>query len=174
MQNTTSDFEEVIRLIGTHYNWSKTIIIDGMTGCRKSTLARAICDELSLDWIEVDSYVSKRLTNESDYSEILCLENIRKSALEAKQLKGGFVLDGVCTQEIINKICMTPDLTIYIDRCDISTKRNVITFCSRLETEPTNSTHRLHVLISKYHKRYRPKSTANIVYTWENRDCEIY
>ncbi len=174
MQHTSYDFDEVIYLIKSQYKWCKTITIDGMNGCRKSTLARKICGSLSLDWIEVDSYVSKQLCNGDKYYEILNLNRLRDSVLKAKKLNGGFVLDGVCTLETIAQLRMTPDLTIYIDRCDIATIRNEIKYCSHLETEPTDNPHILHMLISKYHKQYHPKTTANIVYIWENRDCEIY
>lgn len=169
-----SEMDDVVKSIAAMNLPSLQISIDGFTGCRKSTLSRLICDAFDIDWVEVDRYVARSYARGMLYSQALCIEKIMEVCNEALSGCNGFVVDGICTLEIFEMIGLIPTLKVYIDRRDIDTVRNRSAMTSRFEIETTNSNIPLHVAMSLYHKKYRPKTSADVVYVWDNVNETIY
>jgi hypothetical protein len=86
----------------------KIISIDGWTGSGKSFLMDSL--EIEATKISVDDYYKK---HSDQYVDVIYYDDLKDKVLESKGL---IMLEGICIQEVLNRIVIIPDLTIYIKR----------------------------------------------------------
>jgi len=106
MTNCTSSQEviDAIREMG-----AVRIGIDGKDGTGKSTLAQEISAALGLHCISLDTFLEKgkdRYVEYIDYPKL-------KATLENHE---GYVVEGVCLRQVLQRIQLVPEANIYIKR----------------------------------------------------------
>jgi len=91
---------------------SKSIVsIDGVDGVGKTTLSSKIAQELCISNIELDDFVQK---NQNGYINHIDYDRLLKKIITDKPV----VVEGICVLEILNRIQIKPDVSIYIKVVD--------------------------------------------------------
>lgn len=91
---------------------SKSIIsIDGVDGVGKTTLSSKIAKELSLSTIELDDFIQE---NQDGYVNFIYYDRLLEKIVSNKSV----VIEGICVLQILNKIKIKPDASVYIKVVD--------------------------------------------------------
>ena len=169
MTNCTSSQEviETIRARG-----AVRIGIDGIDGSGKSTLAREISTALGIPCVSLDNFLEKGKEGYVEYIDYPKLKDTLDSL-------GGYVVEGVCLRQVLQRIPLTPEATVYIkrmkrdywlneDTLDISEPVDAVLareiqqangFTSSLVTNLP-----LTEEIIRYHDEFRPHNHADVTY----------
>ncbi|MEB4632282.1 hypothetical protein [Burkholderia contaminans] len=147
------------------------VTFDGYHGIGKSTLTATLAHRLSVPAIKVDGYLNK---GEEAYVGALQGVKLRDAISSALATHSVALVDGVCMASVLQVIGMQPTLTIYVQRnsrTGIPCDQEVLDMEDGIELDPyytTLITDDLDVEVFAYHKRYRPRANADIVYvhTW--------
>lgn len=89
------------------------ITIDGRDGSRKSTLASSLANVLVAKHLEIDKYVNE---NKGGYIKHIRFNELLKDFEISKQDYQIVILEGVCVLDIILKIGVESDISIYVKR----------------------------------------------------------
>ena len=82
--------------------------IDGLDGCRKSTLAQQVAGHLHFQVIELDSFLEK---NKGSFVDHLDIDGVR-NAVQGRNL----IIEGVCLLKVLEMVGLDLDLLIYVRR----------------------------------------------------------
>jgi len=91
------------------------ISIDGVDGVGKSTIACKIAEELSLPYIEIDTFVQEQQGGYIDHIDYDRLSESIKQAIITKQM---IILEGICVQQILKKLGLNSYTKIYVKVID--------------------------------------------------------
>ncbi|MFP3984343.1 MAG: NB-ARC domain-containing protein [Desulfurivibrionaceae bacterium] len=92
---------------------SKGIVsIDGVDGVGKTTLSAKIAKELCLSTIELDDFVQE---NKGGYVNYIDYDRLLDKIISNKFA----VIEGICVLQVLNKIQIQPDVSVYIKEIDI-------------------------------------------------------
>lgn len=142
----TPEYRSLIPLIKKDlYPWRKyTIAVDGVDGSGKSTLSRFLAWQLGMPVIETDLYIAAN-GSEPKYH----LEDLKK-AVAARHNEGRpLIIEGIMVLNILEKINLTPDFLIYVDR---DGHTGAITW---------------EEMFGQYQKSYNSKEKASVVFNWK-------
>jgi len=163
--------------------------VDGLTGSGKSTLAYDLSKHFGFTLIDLDDdrYLDKK---KGGYTNFIKYENLLADILKNKT-KETKIISGVCIQEILSRIKITPGLKIYIKKMKtknywydgecldytkdveevIENYHEIIKRFSELilgiennENESSSPNESVYDEIIRYHFNYRPEEEADIVF----------
>lgn len=107
-----NDEKELIIALKNKLMDSKYIVsIDGVDGVGKTTLSVKIARELCLPIIELDDFVEENQGGYVNYIDYDCL-------LEKIISNKSAVVEGICVLQVLNKIQIEPDVSVYIKVVD--------------------------------------------------------
>ena len=110
--NIHNDEYKLIRsLKDLSLNSQSIISIDGVDGVGKSTLSCKIAEELCLPNIEIDNFVQEQQGGYIKY--------IDYDRLHDRISNQTIVIEGVCVQQILNKMSLTSDVSVYVKVIDV-------------------------------------------------------
>ncbi|WP_175946838.1 hypothetical protein [Burkholderia pyrrocinia] len=147
------------------------VTFDGYHGIGKSTLTSALADRLCVPAIEVDDYLNE---GQEAYVGALQVAELRHAIRDALATHSVALVDGVCMASVLQVIEVHPALTVYVQRnsrTGIPCDQELLDMEDGIELDPyyaTLMTEDLDREVFEYHKRYRPRASADIVYvhTW--------
>lgn len=87
------------------------VSIDGVDGVGKSTLARKIVEELTLSYVEIDTFVKEQQGGYIDHIDYDRLIESIKQAMITNQV---LILEGICVQQVLKKLGLNPYVKIYV------------------------------------------------------------
>ena len=96
-------------------NSPSIILIDGVDGVGKSTLACKIAEELSLPHIEIDTFVQEQ---KEGYIKYIDYDRFGKRIAQAMISNQMIVVEGICVQQVLKKISLTPYVSVYVKVID--------------------------------------------------------
>jgi hypothetical protein len=85
------------------------VAIDGCDGSGKSTLARYLATQLERPLFELDTYLDKNL---GLYVSAIKFDDLKRDIGKFSDM----IIEGVCLMEVLRRLDITPDLTIYVKR----------------------------------------------------------
>lgn len=149
------------------------IAIDGFQASGKTTLARALAEQLNLPLISADDYLLK---NQGAFFEYLQLEKVSA----ALRIHERCIFEGVCCLKILQAVDADANLLVYVKRMAIwgwADESELESFAS-VSSATTDSSpliaemhdpvqiniHNLWKEVAMYHGQYRPHEVANFVY----------
>ena len=156
------------------YRW---VGVDGVDGCGKTTLAKALAQQLDVPLISLDDFLDK---NQGGYLNHLRYKELKR-ALDAKSQ---CIVEGVCLLQVMEIANVKVDALVYVKRmqhgiwadereCDVvedveiflKAERELVEAFASSETDPTNPAlpHLAEELI-RYHASYRPFDQATFWY----------
>lgn len=111
-----TDEPKLIKSIEKLFLKSKGIVsIDGVDGVGKSTLASKIAKELSFPLIEIDIFVQEKQSGYIDHIDYNRLKKrIRENIIENRLV----ILEGICIQQVLDKIGLNSFIKIYVKVID--------------------------------------------------------
>ena len=147
------------------------VTFDGYHGIGKSTLTSILAHRFSVPAIKVDDYLDE---GKEAYVGALHVVELREAIRRALAAYAVALVDGVCMASVLQIIKMQPALTVYVQRnsrtgipCDqeLLDMEDGIELDASYETLMTDDLDRE---VFAYHKHYRPRASADIVYvhTW--------
>ncbi|MGY4730688.1 hypothetical protein [Burkholderia pyrrocinia] len=147
------------------------VTFDGYHGIGKSSLTSTLAHRLSVPAVEVDDYVN---VGEEAYVDAIQVAELRNAIRDALAAHSVALVDGVCMAKVLQVIEMHPAITVYVQRnsrTGIPCDQELLDMEDGIELDPyyaTLMTEDLDREVFKYHKRYRPRASADIVYvhTW--------
>lgn len=162
------------------------IVIDGVDGAGKSTLAHEIGEKLSLVHINLDDYLEK---NRGSFVEFIKYDHLKKVIEETSN---SIIIEGVCALEITGRLQIECDTHIYVQRMsaygfwndselfdinenvdDFIAKKNAEhrEFCEAMAQieggnyDPNNTViPRLTEELIRYHHKFNPHKIADIIF----------
>jgi uridine kinase len=87
------------------------VSIDGVDGVGKTTLACKIAEEMSLPYIEIDTFVQEQQGGYIDHIDYDRLSEVIKQAKITNQV---IILEGVCVQQVLKKLGLNSYAKIYV------------------------------------------------------------
>lgn len=96
-------------------NSPSIISIDGVDGVGKSTLACKIAEELSLPHIEIDTFVHAQ---KEGYIKNIDYDRFGERIVQAIISNQMIVVEGICVQQVLKKISLTPNVSVYVKVID--------------------------------------------------------
>lgn len=90
---------------------SGIVSIDGVDGVGKSTLACKIAEELSLPYIEIDTFVQEQQGGYIDHIDYDRLSESIKQAIITNQV---IILEGICVQQVLKKLDLNSNAKVYV------------------------------------------------------------
>lgn len=103
----TSSVSEILKELKKKFS---LIIIDGVDGSGKSTIAREISQRLGYSHIELDKYLEK---NRKAYVKYIKY-NLLKDKIEG--FNNPIIIEGVCVLAVLKKLKIEHDFLIYVKR----------------------------------------------------------
>lgn len=103
--------ELIATLRNRPFDSKSTVSIDGVDGVGKTTLSAKIAQELCISNIELDDFVQKKqggYVSHIDYDRLLKKINTDKPV----------VVEGICVLQILHRIQIRPNVSIYIKVVD--------------------------------------------------------
>ncbi|MDZ7717608.1 MAG: hypothetical protein U5K72_02160 [Balneolaceae bacterium] len=143
------------------------ITIDGRDGSGKSTLAISLANALDAEHLEIDQYVNE---NKDGYSKHIRFNDLYKDYESSCRDYSIVILEGICIMNIISKIGVEPDISIYIKRIkDNFWFDGLMLFNPDKDADQHIADRRLsdnslQSEIIRYHYRYMPHETSDIVF----------
>lgn len=151
--------------------------IDGLDGCRKSTLAHRIARHIHYQVISLDDFLDK---NKGTYVDHIDTDGVR-DAIQGKKS----IIEGVCLLNVIELTSLQLDLCIYVKRrryglwADeewLGLNQNIDEYLTKLNvvsaqisgSEASESGGNLSEEIIRYHHRFRPHENAELTFTWND------
>ncbi len=107
--NTESEL--ICALKSTSLHSQSIITIDGVDGVGKTTLSIKIAEVLCLSNIELDDFVQK---NQDGYIKYIDYDRLLDRIISNKPV----IIEGICIQQILNKIQVNSDVTVYVKVVD--------------------------------------------------------
>ena len=103
---------ELISALTNSFLDSESIIsIDGVDGVGKTLLSTKIAKELCLSSIELDDFVQE---NQDGFIDYIDYDRLLDKIISNKPV----VIEGICVLQILNKIQIKPDVSVYIKVVD--------------------------------------------------------
>jgi len=87
------------------------VSIDGIDGVGKSTLACKISEELSLPWIEIDTFVQEK---QGGYIDHINYDQLNESIKQAIIADHVIILEGICIQQVLKRLSLNSITKIYV------------------------------------------------------------
>ncbi len=97
-------------------NSPSIISIDGVDGVGKSTIACKIAEELSVPHIEIDAFVQEQ---QGGYIKYIDYDRLGERIVHERISNQTIVVEGICVQQILNKLSLTSDVTVYVKVIDV-------------------------------------------------------
>ena len=150
--------------------------IDGLDGCRKTTLAVELAGHTDYQVISLDDFlVEKRgaYVNHIDFDRV-------QRAVEGRNS----IVEGVCLLKVLERAGLKLDLAIYVqkyrhglwaDEDWLGLDQNVETYLNKLSDaaeifsrEKTKYEEDLSTEIIRYHHEFHPHEKADLFFTWND------
>ena len=155
----------------------EVIGIDGLDGCRKSTLARRIAGHIHYQVINLDDFLEK---NKGTYVDHIDLVGVRDAVQGSKS-----IVEGVCLLNVIELAKLDLDFCIYVQRCRLGLwadedwlglNQDVDEYLEKLNvatalisgSEESESDVDLSEEIIRYHHTFRPHERAELTFVWND------
>lgn len=142
--------------------------IDGLDGCRKTTLAHELAGHTHHQVVSVDTFLNK---NKRTYVDYIDYDGLR----QAVQRKDS-IIEGVCLLKVIERIGLSLDLAIYVEQrhfgvwegedC-LGLDQNVDDFLRKLGKKRQQKED-LYSEIIRYHHEFRPHEKADLTFFWND------
>ena len=116
LSKLVSTFDDVIEILKCLNPKPKIVAIDGDMGVGKSKLSREIADNYNSDIFELDSYLKQNITETNGYEDSICYDYLLHDIKDALSNGVSVVVEGLCIQNVLKNIGLTPDFKIYVDQ----------------------------------------------------------
>lgn len=165
-------------LLAPLFSSSPDIIgIDGLDGCRKSSLAVRLSGHIGLKVVSLDRFLDK---NKGTYVEHIDLDNVR-----AEVQGNRAIIEGVCLLKVMQKAGLSIDLAIYVQRLHqgrwadedwLGLEQDVDEHLRRINQSAEwisggsieSSDDGLVGEIIRYHHDFRPHEKADLTFCWND------
>ena len=91
------------------------VSIDGVDGVGKSTLACKIAEEMSLPYIEIDTFVQEQ---QGGYIDHIDYDRLSESIKQAIITNHVIILEGICVQQVLKKLGLNSYAKVYVKVID--------------------------------------------------------
>lgn len=145
----------------------RLIGIDGLDGCRKTTIARELAGHTHHKVISVDEFVNR---NKGTYVDHINYDDLRSAILNQST-----ILEGICLLRVVERIGLPLDLAIYVEKrhhgiwegkdC-LGLDQHADAFLRKLGKDP-ESIEDLYSELIHYHHHYRPHEKADLTFYWD-------
>lgn len=156
------EIERIEELIQALREPSKPVLVDGWTGAGKTTLGRAMADEIGADFFDLDDYLRK---GQDYFFRSLSLDRLQKD-IDRAAGSSRIVVAGVCMRDVQQAVQIERAVHVYVKRIaswgwadedelnpSFQKSFDQIAIPSELIREVRN-----------YHTRHRPHLVADFIY----------
>ena len=157
----------------------KIIGIHGAPFAGKSTLAKSLNEVFGGALVQIDNFVS--MQPKGRYPDYIDIDKLSQAILSQKESSPIIFIEGICLLEILKKISIKPETTIYVKNQYVTDKLNydiddealeekLKDIASILRFVPNSDGECLDKDNAIYHNRYKPVQNSSFVYIWESSD----
>ncbi len=150
--------------------------VDGLDGCRKTTLAVELAGHTHYRVISLDNFLDEK---KGAYVDHFDFDSIRQAVQG-----GNSIVEGVCLLKVLERTGLKLDLAIYVQKyCHglwadedwLGLDQNVETYLDKLSDaaeifsrEKTKYEEDLSTEIIRYHHEFHPHERADLLFTWND------
>ena len=134
------------------------IVFDGAAGAGKSTLMRDVGERLRQSKaIDVDDFLNRR---QGTFVSAIRFEDLRQTVFKAIHEGSPVLVASVCARDVIKRIGVVKAIYVYVrtDDDDHSAEALAEKFGEIESDQP------FHREVEEYHRDYKPRQTADLVY----------
>lgn len=150
--------------------------IDGLDGCRKTTLAFELAGHTHYQVISLDKFLD---TNKGAYVDHIDFDGLRRAAQRQNS-----IVEGVCLLEVLERVGLKLDLAIYVQRYRhglwadedwLGLDQNIEDYLEKLgiatelvSGEESERKEDLSTEIIRYHHEFHPHERADLTFSWND------
>ena len=171
-------FPTIHSLLPRIYKFAPSVIgIDGLDGCRKSSIAHRVSGHTQHIVFSLDHFLEK---NKGTYADHIDVASLRAESRDRK-----VIIEGVCLLDIAERADLKLDLLVYVQRRHhglwadedwLGLNQDVDEYIGKLNVavsflggeETAGPLEDLSTEIIRYHHRYLPHEKADLTYVWND------